>query len=99
MPALILNSKAAKKCGVSTKTLERWDEKPELNFPPIVWVGGRKFRDADLVDAFILAQVRASATMARRPTSNEKKRASAKAANEVRQLKRRAAAQPAAEAV
>jgi hypothetical protein len=99
MPAktLISDSKTAKKCGVCKKTLERWDQKPELKFPPIIWINGRKFRDADEVDAFILAQVRASAAMARRPTSTEQKRASARAANEVRQLKRRAADQSATE--
>ena len=57
---LIPEAKAAKKCGVCTKTLERWDDKPELGFPPIVWINGRKFRDADLLDAFFVARVRAS---------------------------------------
>jgi hypothetical protein len=67
MARLIPNSKAAKQCGVCPKSLERWDEKPELNFPPIVWINDRKFRDADLVDAFILTQVKASAAIAPGP--------------------------------
>jgi hypothetical protein len=61
---LIPDSKVAKKCGVCKKTLGRWDDKPELGFPPIIWINGRKFRDADLLDAFFTARVRES-SMAR----------------------------------
>jgi hypothetical protein len=68
---LIPEAKAAKKCGVCTKTLERWDDKPELGFPPIVWINGRKFRDADLLDAFFVARVRASSM--ERPKPRAKK--------------------------
>jgi MerR HTH family regulatory protein len=67
---LIPEAKAAKKCGVCTKTLERWDEK-QLGLPPIVWVNGRKFRDADLLDAFLVACVRASSM--ERPKPRAKK--------------------------
>jgi hypothetical protein len=68
---LISESKAAKKCGVCKKTLERWDDKPELGFPPIVWINGRKFRDADLLDAFFVTRVRASSM--ERPKPRAKK--------------------------
>jgi predicted site-specific integrase-resolvase len=71
---LIPDTKAAKKLGVCTKTLERWDEKPELNFPPIIWIGKRKFRDDDLLDKFIIERVKESAAMARRPTEPGTKR-------------------------
>jgi hypothetical protein len=84
---LIPEAKAAKKCGVCTKTLERWDDKPELGFPPIIWINGRKFRDADLLDAFFVARVRASSM--ERPKPRAKK---------LRQLKQ-FANQPAPEAV
>jgi hypothetical protein len=70
---LIPNSKAAKQCGVCTKTLERWDEKPWLNFPPIIWISGRKFRDADLLDAFIVARVRSSAMERPKPRAKSKR--------------------------
>jgi DNA-binding transcriptional MerR regulator len=57
---LIPEKKAAAKCGVCVKTLERWDEK-EIGFPPIIRINDRKFRDADLLDAFLQACARASA--------------------------------------
>jgi hypothetical protein len=84
---LIPDSKVAKKCGVCKKTLERWDAKPELGFPPIIWINGWRFRDADLLDAFFVARVRES-SMAR-PKPRAKK---------LRQLKQ-FANQPATEAV
>jgi hypothetical protein len=84
---LIPEAKVAKKCGVCTKTLQRWDDKPELGFPPIIWINGRRFRDGDLLDAFFVARVRASSM--ERPKPREKK---------LKQLKQ-FANQPATEAV
>ena len=84
---LIPESKVAKKCGVCTKTLQRWDDKPELGFPPIIWINGRQFRDGDLLDAFFVARVRASSM--ERPKPRAKK---------LKQLKQ-FANQPATEAV
>ncbi len=68
MAKLITDTKAAKKLDVCTKTLKRYDEKPELNFPPIIWIGKRKFRDDELLDKFIIERVKESAARARRPT-------------------------------
>jgi hypothetical protein len=51
---LIPDRKAAKKCGVCAKTLERWDDK-QIGFPPIIRINDRKFRDADLLDEFLIA--------------------------------------------
>jgi hypothetical protein len=70
---LIPDSKVAKKCGVCKKTLERWDARPELNFPPIVWINNRRFRDADLLEAFFQAQVRASAMARPKPRAKKLK--------------------------
>ena len=67
----IPDSKVAKKCGVCKKTLDRWDDKPELGFPPIIWINGRRFRNADLLDAFFVARVRASSM--ERPKPRAKK--------------------------
>jgi hypothetical protein len=71
---LISDSKTAKKCGVCKKTLERWDNRPELGFPPIIWINGRKFRDADLLDAFFVARVRASSMARPKPRAKQIKR-------------------------
>ena len=70
---LVPNSKVAKRCGVCTRTLDRWDDQPELGFPPIVWINGRKFRDADLLDAFIIARVRASSMERPKPRAKKLK--------------------------
>jgi hypothetical protein len=56
---LIPEKKAAAKCGVCVKTLERWDDK-QIGFPPIIRINDRKFRDADLLDEFLQACARAS---------------------------------------
>jgi hypothetical protein len=70
---LIPEKKAAAKCGVCVKTLERWDEKPELNFPPIIRINDRKFRDADLLDAFLQACARASSMDRPKPRAKKTK--------------------------
>jgi hypothetical protein len=58
--ALIPESKVAKRYGVCKKTPSRWDQHPELGFPPVVWINGRKYRDSYQLDAFDAARVRAS---------------------------------------
>jgi len=30
--------------GVCLKTINRWERKPELSFPPAIWINGRKYR-------------------------------------------------------
>jgi DNA-binding transcriptional MerR regulator len=65
------DSKVAKECGVCKRTIDRWDEQPELGFPPPVWINGRKYRDTDLLAAFIAARVRAS--MMERPKPRAKR--------------------------
>jgi hypothetical protein len=69
--ALIPESQVAKRYGVCKKTPSRWDEHPELGFPPVVWINGRKYRDTDLLDAFDAARVRAS--MMERPKPGAKR--------------------------
>jgi hypothetical protein len=70
---LIAEAKVAKKCSVCPKTLQRWDERPELGFPPVVWINGRRFRDADALDAFFAARVRASAMERPKPRAKKLK--------------------------
>jgi hypothetical protein len=69
--ALIAESKTSKRYGVCTRTLDRWDDQPELGFPPPVWINGRKYRDTDRLDAFDQARVRAS--MMERPKPRAKR--------------------------
>jgi hypothetical protein len=68
--ALIAESKTAKRYGVCTRTLDRWDDQAELGFPPPVWINCRKYRDTDRLDAFDAARVRAS--MMERPKPRAK---------------------------
>jgi hypothetical protein len=69
--AHITESKTAKRYGVCTRTLDRWDAKPELGFPPVVWINGRRYRDTDKLDEFDAARVRAS--MMERPKPRAKR--------------------------
>jgi hypothetical protein len=69
--ALIPDPKVAKGYGVCTRTLNRWDDKPELGFPPVIWINGRRYRDADQLAEFNAARVRAS--MMERPNPRAKK--------------------------
>ena len=69
--ALKPDPKVAREFGVCTRTLDRWDDQPELGFPPVIWINGRKYRDADQLDAFKAARVRAS--MMKRPKPRTKK--------------------------
>ena len=49
----IRNSAAAKLIGVTTRTLRRWDEDPEVGLPPPRIIKGRIYRDRDEVIAFL----------------------------------------------
>jgi hypothetical protein len=97
--ALLKEGKVAKRYDVDKRTLARWDKKPELGFPGVVYVNGQRYRDEDKLDEFDAARVRAS--MLER--HNERRLAHAKSASEAaskaRQLKRQLAAQPATESV
>jgi hypothetical protein len=37
---------------VSTRTVLRWDERPELGFPPVVYIGTRRFRELAKLEAW-----------------------------------------------
>jgi len=34
------------------RTLARWDDRPELGFPPPIKINGRNYRDAEALDAW-----------------------------------------------
>jgi hypothetical protein len=38
---------------VEPRTLTRWMENPNVNFPKAIWIAGQRFFDADQIDAFI----------------------------------------------
>jgi hypothetical protein len=50
---LIPDPKVARdRYGVSSRTLPRWDEKPELGFPKPIYINRRKYRDEAELDRF-----------------------------------------------
>jgi predicted DNA-binding transcriptional regulator AlpA len=49
---LIPDPRVANRYGVSQMTLWRWDRDPELNFPKPIRIRGRKYRNAEELDAF-----------------------------------------------
>jgi hypothetical protein len=46
----------ARHCGITIPTLITWDNDPTLNFPPATWVGRKKFRNLEEVDAWLRAR-------------------------------------------
>jgi hypothetical protein len=38
--------------GVTAMTIHRWDNDPDLRFPPPIYIRGRKYRDEEQLDAF-----------------------------------------------
>jgi hypothetical protein len=49
---LVPDSQVRARYGRTAETLKSWERNPRLNFPQPVWINGRKFRDADELDAF-----------------------------------------------
>jgi hypothetical protein len=62
-PVLIPDSVVAKeRYRVHPHTLRRWDDKPELGFPPPVYVNGRRYREVKKLDAWDRKNSREAAT-------------------------------------
>lgn len=51
-PKYLPEVKAAARYGVCTRTLLRWDDNPELGFPPCFMILGRRYREVDALDAW-----------------------------------------------
>jgi hypothetical protein len=49
---LIPETLVAARYGRHVGTLRRWDEDPELGFPPAIIIRKRKYRDAEALDAW-----------------------------------------------
>jgi hypothetical protein len=46
------DSEIARHFGIHPKSLRRWDERPELGFPPPIRVNGRKYREWNAIREF-----------------------------------------------
>jgi hypothetical protein len=51
-PVLLSDRLVAERYDVSVRTLERWDEKPDLGFPPAIRIRRRRYREIDKLDAW-----------------------------------------------
>jgi hypothetical protein len=65
MPKLIPDPQVADDFGVCLKTLGRWDQTPELGFPPPIYVRKRKYRDEGALEDFKLQKAREAAAEAK----------------------------------
>jgi hypothetical protein len=61
---MLPDSKVAARYGVVTRTLRRWDDNPDLNFPPPLNINGRNYRDENKLDAWDREQAARSASRA-----------------------------------
>jgi hypothetical protein len=50
--ALIPDRAVGERYGRGPKTIERWGRDPELGFPPVVYVRGRRYRSSEALDAW-----------------------------------------------
>lgn len=50
--ALLPDPQVARRYSVSTRQLPRWDDDPDLRFPPPIYINGRKYRDVEALDAW-----------------------------------------------
>jgi hypothetical protein len=57
-PVLLADRLVAERYDVTVRTLERWDQKPELGFPPPVYIRRRRFRVIEKLDGWDRANAR-----------------------------------------
>jgi predicted DNA-binding transcriptional regulator AlpA len=50
MDVLISNTKAARRLGVTTRSIFRWVQDPELNFPKPCFINGRRYFSEGEID-------------------------------------------------
>jgi len=53
---LMSDPKVVKALSVHPKTLDRWDDKPELGFPPLLMINGRRYRRVKQLRSWILGR-------------------------------------------
>jgi hypothetical protein len=71
--ALLPDPQVAKRYQVDPRTIKRWDEDPDLKFPPAAYINGRKYREIAALDAW--DKWRAAGGGERRPLRGVAKRA------------------------
>jgi hypothetical protein len=57
-PGLLPDRLVAERYDCTVRTLERWDEKPELEFPPPIYIRRRRFREISKLEAWERANTR-----------------------------------------
>jgi hypothetical protein len=67
------DSKVAQLFNVCIKTLTRWDDDPDLDFPPPIEINGRKYREVEAINAFIAERMKASVTSERVERGKERR--------------------------
>ena len=55
---LMPDAMVAKSLGVCLKTIQRWDDDADLEFPDAVWINGRKYRRIKQLQQFILNRIK-----------------------------------------
>jgi hypothetical protein len=60
-PVLIADARVAERYDVSTRTLARWDQIPDLGFPPPVYIRERRYRELVKLEAWDRANARKAA--------------------------------------
>jgi hypothetical protein len=63
-PVLLPDPKVAKRYGVSTRTLPRWDKTPGVGFPPPIIIRDRKYRDVAKLEQWDLDNAQRAAAAA-----------------------------------
>jgi hypothetical protein len=61
-PVLLPDSAVARRYGVHPITLRRWDKNPDLGFPQVVIVNGRRYRRVAELDVWDLQNSREAAS-------------------------------------
>jgi hypothetical protein len=61
-PVLISDRRVAERYDVCTRTLARWDETPDLGFPPPIYIKDRRYRELARLEEWDRANARKAAS-------------------------------------
>jgi hypothetical protein len=76
-PVLIPERRVAARYGVTWRTLMRWDTRAELNFPPVIKIGGRCFRELAALEKWDLENAKRAAAAAKNQSAKSRQRKAA----------------------
>jgi hypothetical protein len=65
-PVLIADRRVADRYDVSVRTLARWDEQPDLGFPPPIYIRDRRYRELAKLDEWDRANTRKATAQTKR---------------------------------